>query len=59
MPTFAFDSFVCHKSDTSSWGGTLWIKSTNRWKQYNNNNNNIYIKYFNLQNKVVTLHQQV
>ncbi len=59
MPTFSFDSLTCHKFATSSWSGTLWIESTNRSKQPNTNNNNINIEYFNLENKVITLHQQV
>jgi hypothetical protein len=33
MPTFSFDSFLCHKF-AIFWGGTLWIESTNKWKQY-------------------------
>jgi hypothetical protein len=33
MPTFAFNSIVCHKSTISSWSGTLWIESTNMWKK--------------------------
>ncbi len=56
MPTFAYNSLMCHISATFSWGETLWIKSTNRWKQSIINNNNINIQYFSLQNKVVTLY---
>jgi len=33
IPTFAFDSLICHIFATSSWGATLWIESTNRLKQ--------------------------
>ncbi len=54
MPTFAFDSLMCHRSTTFSSGATLWIKFTNRSKQPNARNNDINIWYFNLQSKLIT-----
>jgi len=32
MPTFVFDSFMCHKSATSLWHERLWIEFAKQWK---------------------------